>query len=63
VGIEQCHVAWLQHDLAACLGDVTLTENTALYASMENRVSRKIRDLACAKAGLDGLLNAYTQLM
>jgi hypothetical protein len=44
-------------------GDVTLTGNTAVYSSTENRVSRKTRDLACAKAGLDGLLNAYTQLM
>jgi hypothetical protein len=29
---------------------------------MENRVSRKIGGLACAKAGLVGLLNGYTQL-
>jgi hypothetical protein len=44
-------------------GDVTLTGNTALYSSTVNRMSRKIRDLACAKAGIDRLLNAYTQLM
>jgi hypothetical protein len=44
-------------------GDVTLTGNTALYSSMESRVSKKISDLACAKAGFVGLLNDYTQLM
>jgi predicted transcriptional regulator len=44
-------------------GDVTLTGNTALYSSTKNRVSRKISNLACAKAGLVGPLNGYTQLM
>ncbi|MBL0405505.1 SDR family oxidoreductase [Microvirga aerilata] len=44
-------------------GDVTLTANTALYSSTKNRVSRKISDLAGAKASLVGLFNGYTQLM
>jgi hypothetical protein len=47
----------------AALGDVTLTGNTALYSSTKNCVSKKISDLDCAKSDLDGLLNAYTQLM
>jgi hypothetical protein len=43
--------------------DVTLTGDTALYSSTENRLLRKISDLACAQAGLFGLLHGYTQLM
>jgi hypothetical protein len=47
-----------------CLeGDVTLTGNTALYSSMENRGSKEISDLACAKAGFVGLLNGYIKLL
>jgi hypothetical protein len=44
-------------------GDVTLTGNTALYSSRKNCASRKISDLAYAKAGIVGLINDYTQLM
>jgi hypothetical protein len=44
-------------------GDVTLTRNTALYSSRRHRVSKKISDLACAKASLASLINDYTQLM
>jgi hypothetical protein len=45
------------------MGDVTLTGNTALYSSRRNCVSKKFSDLACAKAGLVGLVKDYTQLM
>jgi hypothetical protein len=43
--------------------DVTLRANTSLYRSRKNLAPREINDLGCAKAGLVGHSNGYTQLM
>ncbi len=59
--MQHSHIA--QSVPATVVGDVTLTANTALYSSRKNLAPREINDLGCAKAGLVGHPNGYTQLM
>ncbi len=54
---------WHGGHVRQLIGDVTLTANTALYSSRKNLAPREINDLGCAKAGLVGHPNGYTQLM
>ena len=52
----------LATDWVRSAGGVTLTTNTDLHLSSENRMPSEINDLGCAKTGLVGRLDGYSQL-
>jgi hypothetical protein len=62
-GQPTLRAAFVAAAIVLVIGDVTLTANTASYSARKNLAPREINDLGCAKAGLVGHPNGYTQLM